>query len=140
MLRVRLARSLFPSRLVGSVRYRSNTLPIYIPTNSTLPAGAELPPVSEWRKYIPVTGSQMRVSLCNDDSADRLVNDMIPPINSGGKKGKGKTVVEAFPGPGVITRALMRLPRERVEKIYVMEEHEGFLPYLLVCLSLIPIH
>jgi transcription factor 1 len=35
-------------------------------------------------------------------------------------------------GPGALTRALLELPKERVRKIILMEEHEPYLDYLRV--------
>ncbi|TFK53582.1 S-adenosyl-L-methionine-dependent methyltransferase [Heliocybe sulcata] len=44
--------------------------------------------------------------------------------------GKGKVIIEAFPGPGALTRALMRLPEERVRKLIVLEDDELYYPWL----------
>ncbi|EPQ57060.1 S-adenosyl-L-methionine-dependent methyltransferase [Gloeophyllum trabeum ATCC 11539] len=43
---------------------------------------------------------------------------------------KGKVVIEAFPGPGALTRALMRLPKERIRRLIVLEENEMYYEYL----------
>ncbi|KAH7329778.1 hypothetical protein B0J17DRAFT_603882 [Rhizoctonia solani] len=49
----------------------------------------------------------------------------------GSKKRKdGRVIIEAFPGPGGVTRALLELPRSEVKKVIVLEEELKFLPAL----------
>jgi transcription factor 1 len=43
-----------------------------------------------------------------------------------------KVVIEAFPGPGVLTRALLRLPKQRIKNLIVIEHDVRCLQYLEV--------
>jgi len=43
---------------------------------------------------------------------------------------KDKVVIEAFPGPGALTRALLALPKSRIRKLIVVENHKPYLDYL----------
>ncbi|KAI6033034.1 S-adenosyl-L-methionine-dependent methyltransferase [Pisolithus orientalis] len=60
-----------------------------------------------------------------DDWSAALVADAFVPAGS-----KDKVIIEAFPGPGVLTRALMALPKERIRKIIVLEHLEPYLEFL----------
>jgi len=65
-----------------------------------------------------------RIAVSNRESADKLANAIVP------KRSKGKVIVEAYPGPGQLTRSLLNLPRERVSKIVVMEPIIEFVDWL----------
>jgi transcription factor 1 len=39
-------------------------------------------------------------------------------------------------GPGALTRALLNLPKERIRKLIVIEDHEQYLDYIRVSLIL----
>ncbi|KAG6337090.1 hypothetical protein ID866_2001 [Astraeus odoratus] len=85
-----------------------------------------LPADCDWGAAFPTAGSifSNRVSLRNPEAA-ALVADAFIPDGC-----KDKVVVEAFPGPGVLTRALMNLPKERIRKIIVLEHLEPYLDFL----------
>ncbi|KAH7923740.1 S-adenosyl-L-methionine-dependent methyltransferase [Leucogyrophana mollusca] len=85
-----------------------------------------LPPASEWRKAFPSGGAAVkdRVSIRNPATAMLVANSFVPPGS------EGKVIIEAYPGPGALTRALMRLPKERIRKIIVLEDNERYLEYL----------
>ncbi|KAJ7188295.1 S-adenosyl-L-methionine-dependent methyltransferase [Mycena filopes] len=96
-----------------------------VPTRA-VPIDAALPPRPLWRQYFPATykGVQHRVSLADADTA-AMVADAFVPTGS-----LDKTVIEIFPGPGQLTRALLALPRTRIKKLIVLEPADSFLRYL----------
>jgi mitochondrial transcription factor 1 len=98
-----------------------------------------------------------RISIRNPHTAATLANAF---IGEGSGKGRGKVVIEAFPGkhfvwsfrmllgaftdaifhlflfpflgPGVLSRALLDLPKERIDKLIILEDHEPYLEKLRV--------
>ncbi|EIW83015.1 S-adenosyl-L-methionine-dependent methyltransferase, partial [Coniophora puteana RWD-64-598 SS2] len=93
----------------------------------------ELPPLETWSDVFPTSGQAStkppmmfadRVTLRDPDTAWGLANAFIPEI------ARDKVIIEAFPGPGVLTRALLDLPRERVQKIILLEDVKVFREYL----------
>lgn len=67
------------------------------------------------------------VCLRNSETAAKIAEAFVPAGT------KDKVIIEAFPGPGILTRALLQLPRERIRKIIVLENAECFLDSLRVC-------
>ncbi|KAG0700711.1 S-adenosyl-L-methionine-dependent methyltransferase, partial [Suillus ampliporus] len=95
--------------------------------NISLPVNRlDLPPRSEWRNYFPTGGMTLknRISIANPETA-ALVADSFVPSGS-----RNKVIIEAYPGPGALTRALMQLPKERIRKIIVLEDAEQYLNFL----------
>ncbi|KAI0779873.1 S-adenosyl-L-methionine-dependent methyltransferase [Fomes fomentarius] len=88
-----------------------------------------LPPLEEWRKLFPWSSvaRRDRVFLSNLDTARKVAQSFIKdsPTN-----GKGKVVIEAFPGPGTLSRALLELPKSALSKLVILEEDESYLEYL----------
>lgn len=105
----------------------------------------DLPPVAEWSEYFPWSADvKARASIMNPESAAKVAEAFVP------KGSRDKIVVEAFPGaflvlqidrveqtnalgPGVLTRALLNLPKRRIKKLIVLEEHNRFYNFLKVC-------
>ncbi|TFK20919.1 S-adenosyl-L-methionine-dependent methyltransferase [Coprinopsis marcescibilis] len=88
----------------------------------------KLPPRDQWVKAIgallthkPLQG---RISINNPETAAKMANALIP------EGAKDKVIVEAYPGPGELTRALLNLPRERIRKIIVLESIAEFSDWL----------
>ncbi|KAF8069972.1 hypothetical protein FPV67DRAFT_1753867 [Lyophyllum atratum] len=84
-----------------------------------------LPPESEWRKHF--SGKihvNYRISIRNAETAAKLADAFVP------EGSEGKVIVEAFPGPGQLSRALLNLPKERIRKMIIMEDWEPYLEYL----------
>ncbi|KAH7914119.1 S-adenosyl-L-methionine-dependent methyltransferase [Hygrophoropsis aurantiaca] len=108
-----------PKRTVLSAS--SPSTPVYNPGNKL-----ELPPASEWRRIFPSSPAAVkdRISIRNPETA-ALIADSFVPAGS-----EGKVIIEAYPGPGALTRALMQLPKERIRKIIVLEANEMYLDYL----------
>ncbi|KAJ7084366.1 S-adenosyl-L-methionine-dependent methyltransferase [Mycena belliarum] len=118
--------------LVGSSYTRRRAIAFCYRFYTTRPEPASprvdsaLPPRPLWRQYFPSSSKpfQHRVSLSNPITA-ALVADAFVPVGS-----KDKVVIEIFPGPGQLTRALIDLPRDRISKIIVLEAAETYLRYL----------
>lgn len=106
-------------KAVGKRKPRKANIPL--PVNRI-----DLPPRSTWRNYFPTSGMafKSRISIANPETA-ALVADSFVPSGS-----KDKVIVEAYPGPGALTRALMQLPKERIRKIIVLEDVEQYLNFL----------
>ncbi|KAJ7287554.1 S-adenosyl-L-methionine-dependent methyltransferase [Mycena rebaudengoi] len=85
-----------------------------------------LPPHEDWRKHFPTAARiyQNRISLSNPDTAALVANSFVT------KKAVAKTIIEIFPGPGQLTRALLNLPKKRIEKLIVLEHVPEYLKYL----------
>ncbi|KAF8210211.1 S-adenosyl-L-methionine-dependent methyltransferase [Mycena galopus ATCC 62051] len=90
-----------------------------------LPDDVTLPPRPLWRQYFPV-GLKFgyRVFLANPTTAATVADAFIP------QDSVDKVVVEIFPGPGQLTRALLALPRSRIKKLIVLEHADMYLKYL----------
>ncbi|KIJ18865.1 hypothetical protein PAXINDRAFT_109253 [Paxillus involutus ATCC 200175] len=85
-----------------------------------------LPLDHEWYGAFPTAGHVVKQHAClrNAEIAAQVAEAFVPAGS------KDKVIVEAFPGPGVLTRALMQLPKERIRKIIVLESSECFLDFL----------
>ncbi|KAG9037200.1 Mitochondrial transcription factor 1 [Tulasnella sp. JGI-2019a] len=95
-------------------------------TNKPLPPQK---PLGEWDRAYPVKqafGTTERAWLYNDTTAKKVVDTY--GLDDGGEP---KTVIEIYPGPGVISRALLTLPRHVLKKLIILEFSPGFHPELL---------
>ncbi|KAG2150847.1 S-adenosyl-L-methionine-dependent methyltransferase [Suillus clintonianus] len=86
----------------------------------------DLPPRTEWRHYFLTAGMTLksRISISNPETAALVADSFVP------KGSRDKVIIEAYPGPGALTRALMQLPKERIRKIIVLEDTEQYLHFL----------
>ncbi|KAF8902941.1 S-adenosyl-L-methionine-dependent methyltransferase [Gymnopilus junonius] len=85
----------------------------------------QLPHMDTWRKVFHMTKDVgKRVSLRNPDTAKMLAESFVP------EGSRDKVVIEASPGPGQLTRALLDLPKERIKKLIVLEPVSQYLEYL----------
>ena len=111
--------------------------------------GWDLPPLNLWRKHFPLEKSSLHRSVIrNPDTAAMLADAFVP------EGSKDKIIIDACPGavllyslsvvsviepqmagPGQLTRALLKLPKERIQKIIVLESSKSYLKYLKVCLG-----
>ncbi|RDX44857.1 S-adenosyl-L-methionine-dependent methyltransferase [Lentinus brumalis] len=89
-----------------------------------------LPPPSEWRKQFPwVTLTRReRAVVKNPDTARALARAFLPSSTS--TNDRGRVVVEAFPGPGALSRAMLELPSSSLRKLIILEDDELFLKHL----------
>ncbi|GJJ06511.1 hypothetical protein Clacol_000703 [Clathrus columnatus] len=76
--------------------------------------------MAQWNQIFPgnMRNRRFRVCLGNSDTAARVADAFFPKSDSS----RGKVVVEAYPGPGVLTRALLQLPPGRIRKLIVLED------------------
>ncbi|KAI0793202.1 S-adenosyl-L-methionine-dependent methyltransferase [Abortiporus biennis] len=105
-------------RLSCSIRHNSS--------QATLPPG---PTSEEWRCFNTVSANTKdRVSLRNPETAHIVAESFID-----GKSicaGDDKIIIEAFPGPGILSRAFLELPKHKVRKLIILEDDEEFLKFL----------
>ncbi|CAE6418200.1 unnamed protein product [Rhizoctonia solani] len=83
------------------------------------------------RFHIPATKG--RCSLVEPEVARAFVKGALglDGAPKGSKKRKeGRVIIEAFPGPGGVTRALLELPRSEIKRVIVLEEELKYLPAL----------
>ncbi|KAI0000430.1 S-adenosyl-L-methionine-dependent methyltransferase [Russula vinacea] len=89
-----------------------------------------LPPTEDWLAHFIFGTNQIRdrISIRHPVSAISVAHSF---INS--KKtftGKPKVIVEAFPGPGALSRAFLTLPSSQLRRLIILEDHEPYLEYL----------
>lgn len=86
----------------------------------------ELPEHLFWREHFTATGPVIRdrVTVSNPETARLLAERFVP------EGSEGKVIVEAYPGPGALTRALLDLPKNRIRRLIIIENHEPYLAYL----------
>ncbi|KZT71045.1 S-adenosyl-L-methionine-dependent methyltransferase [Daedalea quercina L-15889] len=100
----------------------------YSESSSSLPP---LPPPEEWSKTFDVTNTNRdRACVKNPETARLLANSFLGDTSSVG--GEGKIVIETFPGPGALSRALLELPRSKIRKLIILEDHPEYLQHLKV--------
>ncbi|KAI0930327.1 hypothetical protein AcW1_009053 [Taiwanofungus camphoratus] len=97
---------------------------------STSTAIPPLPPPAEWRSLFAshTNFSKERVSVCNPETAARIAESFL--CGESPTAGEGKIIIEAFPGPGALSRALLELPRSTIRKLIILEDHEAYLEHL----------
>ncbi|THH09807.1 hypothetical protein EW145_g1765 [Phellinidium pouzarii] len=97
-------------------------------------SSAPLPPQNEWRAAFPIARQVSRVFLRNPELSKRLANAFLKDEPNGKENtssgGGGKIVIEAFPGPGMLTRSLLDLPESKLKKLIVLESTQDYLKYL----------
>ncbi|EGO25841.1 hypothetical protein SERLADRAFT_369203 [Serpula lacrymans var. lacrymans S7.9] len=113
----------FLTRRICSISLRRSYGTKVIPEELIL---GEIEKAADWRRAFSISGvnARSRISIRNPETASLLANAFVPA------SAKDKVVIEAFPGPGALTRALMQLPKGRIRKIIVLEDHEPYLEYL----------
>ncbi|KAG9125757.1 Mitochondrial transcription factor 1 [Ceratobasidium sp. 392] len=70
-----------------------------------------------------------RCSLVSLDKARDFVRGALD-LNNGPARKEGRVIIEAFPGPGAVTRALLELPPSEVKRVIVLEEELKYLKFL----------
>ncbi|KAF5393355.1 hypothetical protein D9757_000545 [Collybiopsis confluens] len=91
-----------------------------------------LPPREDWREIFSWVPVNDRVSISNAETAALVAESFVP------EGSKDQVVIEAFPGPGQLTRALMNLPKSRIKKIIVVENEVKYVEYLRPLAALDP--
>ncbi|KAG8886585.1 Mitochondrial transcription factor 1 [Tulasnella sp. 331] len=95
-------------------------------TNKRLPPQK---PLGQWEQAYPVKqalGTTERAWIYNDATARKVVDTY--GLDDGGEP---KTVIEIYPGPGVISKALLTYPRTVLNKLILLEYSECFHPEIL---------
>ncbi|GLB45068.1 putative class I-like SAM-binding methyltransferase superfamily, rRNA adenine N(6)-methyltransferase family protein [Lyophyllum shimeji] len=111
--------------LVCPHQRRAYRLPLPSTPLTPVTSKLELPPESEWRRHFPpAVRVNHRVSIRNAETAAKIADAFVPAGSV------GKVIVEAFPGPGQLSRALLNLPRERIRKMIIMEDWPQYLDFL----------
>ncbi|THH15037.1 hypothetical protein EW146_g5377 [Bondarzewia mesenterica] len=89
-----------------------------------------LPRMNEWRTYFPPAPVVVRdrVSIKNPLSSEAVAKSFIR--NKLTKSRQPKVIIEAFPGPGSLSRALLTLPPTEVGKLIILEDYEPYLDFL----------
>ena len=94
-----------------------------------------LPPLKSWSTAFPILAkdARYRVLLHNPKTAQILADAFL-----GADKhiSEPRVIIEAFPGPGVLSRAFLQQPESVVRKLILLEENESYLKYLRVCLNM----
>ncbi|KAJ3815844.1 S-adenosyl-L-methionine-dependent methyltransferase [Lentinula lateritia] len=91
-----------------------------------------LPPRDKWRQIFAWVPVNDRVSLSNSDTANTVAECFVP------KGSTNKVIIEAFPGPGQLTRSLLALPKKRIKRLIVLEQEPKYLDYLRPLAALDP--
>ncbi|KAI0695531.1 S-adenosyl-L-methionine-dependent methyltransferase [Cytidiella melzeri] len=119
-LRRRLSKLPAPITVPCSTRQYSATASPYL----------TLPPHPEWRSiFSPITAAYRdRVSIANPNTADLVARSFMEGTSA--VAGSNKIVIEAFPGPGALTRALLALDSSRIRKLIILEDSDIYLKYL----------
>ncbi|RPD63943.1 S-adenosyl-L-methionine-dependent methyltransferase [Lentinus tigrinus ALCF2SS1-7] len=96
------------------------------------PSAARIPPVpdvEEWRKLFPwALRRRDRALISRPETARTLARAFLQNKSLG--SGHDRIVIEAFPGPGMLSRAMLELPSSTLRKLIILEEDEAFLKQL----------
>ncbi|ETW81012.1 hypothetical protein HETIRDRAFT_238884, partial [Heterobasidion irregulare TC 32-1] len=88
-----------------------------------------LPPINEWSAtFPPMLPTRERVSLRNPDTSEKIAKSFL--YGKLTRTDQPKIVIEAFPGPGSLSRGLLVLPPSKLAKLIILEDHEPYLNYL----------
>jgi len=94
---------------------------------SSLPS---LPPIDDWLSHFPYAPVIVRdrISIRDPLSAIRVAHSFVDGKTT--STGNPKVIIEAFPGPGALSRAFMTLPPSKLKKLIILEDYEPYLEYL----------
>ncbi|KAF8271235.1 S-adenosyl-L-methionine-dependent methyltransferase [Lactarius quietus] len=89
-----------------------------------------LPPLDDWLSHFPYGPIVVRdrISIRDPVSAIHVAHSFIDAKKTW--TGNPKVVIEAFPGPGALSRAFLTLPPSKLKKLIILEDHEPYLEYL----------
>ncbi|KZV76309.1 S-adenosyl-L-methionine-dependent methyltransferase [Peniophora sp. CONT] len=90
-----------------------------------------LPPLRFWDDLFwraANVAQRERICVHNPETALAMAHAF---LDSDATRSTGpKTVIEAFPGPGMLSRALLTLPEDKLGKLIILEDDPRFLPFL----------
>ncbi|KAK1236334.1 hypothetical protein PQX77_000412 [Marasmius sp. AFHP31] len=128
LIRSRLVYGYKPARYASASFSSTSTLAAKYKKTPVLPSPEkriQLPPIAGWKdSFPPIKLTRSRVSIADEAAAQQAADAFVP------EGSQGKTVIEVFPGPGQLTRALLNLPRNRIEKLIVLEDIPEYLEWL----------
>ncbi|KAN0129209.1 S-adenosyl-L-methionine-dependent methyltransferase [Lactarius tabidus] len=89
-----------------------------------------LPPLGDWLSHFPYAPIVVRdrISIRDPLSAIHVAHSFVDAKKT--STGNPKTVIEAFPGPGALSRAFLTLPPSKLKKLIILEDYEPYLEYL----------
>ncbi|KAI0283623.1 S-adenosyl-L-methionine-dependent methyltransferase [Russula aff. rugulosa BPL654] len=89
-----------------------------------------LPPIDNWLSHFAYASSQVRdrISIRAPASAISVAHSFINSKKT--STNNPKVIVEAFPGPGALSRAFLTLPPSQLRRLIILEDHEPYLEYL----------
>ncbi|KAI0305536.1 S-adenosyl-L-methionine-dependent methyltransferase [Multifurca ochricompacta] len=89
-----------------------------------------LPPVGDWLTHFPYAPPVVRdrISIRDPASAIQVAQSFVNSKKT--STGNPKIIIEAFPGPGALSRAFLTLPPSQLQKLIILEDHEPYLEYL----------
>jgi transcription factor 1 len=76
--------------------------------------------------------ARFRVLLHNQDTAQLLAKAFLLDPDYKNDTTTGRVIIEAFPGPGVLSRAILQQPDSVVRKLILLEDNDTYLKYLRV--------
>ncbi|KAL1942687.1 hypothetical protein VTO73DRAFT_4927 [Trametes versicolor] len=96
---------------------------------SSKPSIPPLPPPAQWKARFPINNTLRRErAVIKDPDAARLVARSF--LSQAKSNNGGKIVIEAFPGPGALSRAMLELPSSELRKLIILEDDEQYLEAL----------
>lgn len=106
---------------------RSRSLAASLTRYSDLPP---LPPIDDWLSHFPFAPLVVRdrISIRDPVTAIRVAESFVDSKKTSTRK--PKVIIEAFPGPGALSRAFLTLPPDKLKKLIILEDHEPYLEYL----------
>ncbi|KAI9509165.1 S-adenosyl-L-methionine-dependent methyltransferase [Russula earlei] len=89
-----------------------------------------LPPLGDWVSHFPYSSPVVRdrISIRAPASAIRIAHSFVNSETT--STGKPKVIIEAFPGPGALSRAFLTLPPSQLKRLIILEDHGPYLEYL----------
>ncbi|KAJ3477929.1 hypothetical protein NLI96_g10130 [Meripilus lineatus] len=89
-----------------------------------------LPPDDEWKAVFPHLPVPVRdrVSVRDPVTADRMAASFVAGKSIAA--GDNKIIIESFPGPGALSRALLKLPESKIKKLIILEDWKTYLEHL----------
>lgn len=89
-----------------------------------------LPPTDDWLTHFPYTSPQVRdrISIRTPATAIGLAHSFMNSKKT--STNNPKVIIEAFPGPGALSRAFLTLPSSQLRRLIILEDHEPYLEYL----------
>ncbi|OCH95074.1 S-adenosyl-L-methionine-dependent methyltransferase [Obba rivulosa] len=103
----------------------------YNSTQATAPRIPSLPDQATWSEVFPVYAVSTlrdRVFVRKPETAAKLAESFLSDQLT--TEGRPKVVIETYPGPGVLSRALLELPHSKLRKLIILEDQPEFTPYL----------